>query len=167
MESTAARRVGDGVAGRAVAEGRLVVAEDYGAPPTPWRLRRPGITAAMAAPVHEDGRVTGSLILSSFRPGRVFSRAEQDMLRSFAEHASLALTDARRVDAMLHQALHDSLTGLPNRALFTDRDQQLVARPVAERVVDGLEAVEVEEDHAAGAFRWRRGPASARAGCGR
>src|SRR3954447_4719085 len=43
------------------------------------------------------------------------------MLLSFAEHASLALTDARRVDTMLHQALHDALTGLPNRALFTDR----------------------------------------------
>ncbi len=82
---------------------------------------RHGLQAAMAAPVHEDGRVIGSLLLSSFRPGRVFSRAEQDMLSSFAEHASLALTDARRVDTMLHQALHDALTGLPNRALFTDR----------------------------------------------
>jgi diguanylate cyclase (GGDEF)-like protein len=116
------RRVGEGVAGRAVSEGRLVVAEDYGR----WHgalgsYVTMGVTAAMAAPVHEDGRVIGSLILTSFKPGRVFSRAEQDMLLSFAEHASLALTDARRVDAMLHQALHDALTGLPNRALFTDR----------------------------------------------
>jgi diguanylate cyclase (GGDEF)-like protein len=78
--------------------------------------------------VHEDGRVIGSLILSSFRRGRVFSRAEQDMLVSFAEHASLALTDARRVDTMLHQALHDALTGLPNRALFTDRLQHALTQ---------------------------------------
>jgi diguanylate cyclase (GGDEF)-like protein len=87
-----------------------------------------GVRAAMAAPVHEDGRVIGSLILSSFRRGRVFSRAEQDMLSSFAEHASLALTDARRVDTMLHQALHDALTGLPNRALFTDRIQHALTQ---------------------------------------
>jgi diguanylate cyclase (GGDEF)-like protein len=126
MESTQLRhrRVGDGVAGRAVAEGRLVVAEDYGRSPDAMNgFVALGVTAAMAAPVHEDGRVIGSLILSSFRAGRVFSRAEQDMLLSFAEHASLALTDARRVDTMLHQALHDALTGLPNRALFTDRLQ--------------------------------------------
>ncbi|MDX6725390.1 MAG: hypothetical protein QOK49_195 [Baekduia sp.] len=116
------RRVGEGVAGRAVAEGRLIVAEDYGRSPDAMdALVTYGVQAAMAAPVHEDGHVVGSLILSSFRSGRVFSRAEQDMLLSFAEHASLALTDARRVDTMLYQALHDALTGLPNRALFTDR----------------------------------------------
>src|SRR4051794_1723470 len=123
------RRVGEGVAGRAVAEGRLVVAEDYGQTPDALpAFVSAGMHAAMAAPVHEDGRVIGSLILSSFRAGRVFSRAEQDMLSSFAEHASLALTDARRVDTMLHQALHDALTGLPNRALFTDRIQHALTQ---------------------------------------
>jgi diguanylate cyclase (GGDEF)-like protein len=117
------------VAGRAVAEGRLVLAEDYTR--TSGAIEQfvaEGVRAAMAAPVREDGRIIGSLILSSFREGRVFSRAEQDMLLSFAEHASLALTDARRVDAMLHQALHDALTGLPNRALFTDRLQHALTQ---------------------------------------
>jgi diguanylate cyclase (GGDEF)-like protein len=124
VEQHRRRRVGEGVGGRAVAEGRLVVAEDYGrAPEAMDAFVGDGVKAAMAAPVHEDGEVIGSLVLSSFRPGRVFSRSEQDMLLSFAEHASLALTDARRVDTMLHQALHDALTGLPNRALFTDRIQ--------------------------------------------
>ena len=47
-----------------------------------------------------------------------------------------------------------------------DGDQQLVARAVAERVVDGLEAIEVEEDHAARRSRGD-GPGPARAGCGR
>jgi diguanylate cyclase (GGDEF)-like protein len=123
------RRIGVGVAGRAVAEGRLVVAEDYASAPDAMdAFVADGVRAAMAAPVHEDGRITGSLVLASFRPGRVFSRAEQDMLLSFAEHASLALTDARRVDTMLHQALHDALTGLPNRALFTDRLQHALSQ---------------------------------------
>jgi diguanylate cyclase (GGDEF)-like protein len=123
------QRVGVGVTGRAVAEGHLIVVEDYAAAPDasrPWAAL--GLQAAMAAPVHEDGAVIGALLLSSFRPGRVFSRSEQDMLSSFAEHASLALTDARRVDTMLHQALHDALTGLPNRALFTDRLQHALTQ---------------------------------------
>jgi diguanylate cyclase (GGDEF)-like protein len=123
------RRIGEGVAGRAVSEGRLVVAEDYGrSDDAVSGFVADGVEAAMAAPVHEDGRVIGSLTLSSFRRGRVFSRSEQDMLSSFAEHASLALTDARRVDTMLHQALHDALTGLPNRALFTDRLQHALTQ---------------------------------------
>jgi diguanylate cyclase (GGDEF)-like protein len=129
IEAHRRRRVGEGVAGRAVAEERLVVSEDYGrAGDALGGFVADGVQAAMAAPVHEDGRVIGALILSSFRPGRVFARAEQDMLLSFAEHASLALTDARRVDAMLHQALHDALTGLPNRALFTDRIQHALTQ---------------------------------------
>jgi diguanylate cyclase (GGDEF)-like protein len=115
--------VGSGVAGRAVAEDRLVVIEDYAR----WSGALPNVPqdvhGAMAAPVHADGRTTGALALSSSRPGRVFSQAEQGMLHSLAQHASLALHDARRADAMQHQALHDALTGLANRALFTDRLQ--------------------------------------------
>jgi diguanylate cyclase (GGDEF)-like protein len=152
-------RIGDGVAGRAVAEDRLVVLEDYrtsaGALP---EMAASGVTAAMAAPVHEDGRGVGSLVLASFRAGRIFTRDEQDLLSSFAEHVSLALTDARRVDTMLHQALHDALTGLPNRALFTDRLQHALTaarrRGTACGVVmldlDRFKAVNDSMGHAAG-----------------
>jgi diguanylate cyclase (GGDEF)-like protein len=97
----------DVVAARAMAENRLVVVERSG--------------AAMAAPVHEQGEVIGALIVASDEPQRTYSRSEQGVLLALAEHASLALTDAKTVGAMVHQALHDSLTGLPNRALFLDR----------------------------------------------
>ena len=60
------------------------------------------------------------------------------MLLAFAEHACLALNDARTVDGLrrafddaIHQATHDPLTGLPNRALFLDRLDQALARPSA------------------------------------
>jgi diguanylate cyclase (GGDEF)-like protein len=139
------RRAGEGVAGRAAAEGRRVVVEDYArsADAMPGFVRA-GVQAAMAAPVHEDGRVIGSLILASFRRGRVFSRAEQDMLSSFAEHASLALTDARRVDTMLHQALHDGLTGLANRALFTDRIQHALTQGRRRGTVCGVIFIDLD-----------------------
>lgn len=40
---------------------------------------------------------------------------------------SMMLVD-ERTDELLHQAMHDSLTGLPNRALIVDRMDQLLAR---------------------------------------
>ena len=115
-------RVGDGSTGRAVGEGRLVVIESYQQAPDAHPVAvDEGITASMAAPVHEQGEVVGALAVGSRRPQRAFTRAEQEVLVTLAEHASLALTDAKTVGTMLHQALHDSLTGLPNRALFLDR----------------------------------------------
>jgi diguanylate cyclase (GGDEF)-like protein len=94
----------EGLSGRAISEGRLVVRD-----------------GAMAAPVREEGRVVGSIVVASRHPGRRYGSDDQEVLLAFAEHASLALTDARMVRTALHQAFHDPLTDLPNRALFLDR----------------------------------------------
>ena len=84
-----------------MADGRLVVSEDYQRDEAASGLFRDrGIRAAMAAPVHESGRAVGSLIVASNQPGRRYSSIERDMLLAFADHASLALSDARSIQAM-------------------------------------------------------------------
>jgi diguanylate cyclase (GGDEF)-like protein len=89
------------------------------------------VGASMEAPVWRNGVVCGSLTVASRRPGRDYGEDEREVLVAFAEHASLALTDARNHSDAVHRALHDPLTNLPNRALFLDRlghAQQRAAR---------------------------------------
>ena len=92
---------GNGIAWRAMAEDRLVVSEEYQEDEDVSQLMRErGIWAAMAAPVHESARPVGSLVVASHQAGRRYSSIERDMLLAFADHASLALSDARSIQAM-------------------------------------------------------------------
>src|SRR3954454_21801687 len=159
METIRRVSVGQGVSGLAIAENRLVVQEAYSS----WEgglpaYRERGLRAAMAAPVHDSGAPVGALTVASFRPGRQYTQTERDVLSAFAEHASLALSDARNFEDAMHQAFHDSLTGLPNRALFLDRLELAHARaqrsgsPIAVLFMD-LDAFKNVNDslgHAAG-----------------
>ena len=114
--------IGLGAGGQAAATGELVVIEDYSADDQNLpAFADDGIRAALAIPVHEHGDVVGSLVVATHKAGRTYSQIEREMLLAFAEHASLALTDAKTVADAIHQALHDSLTELPNRQLLIDR----------------------------------------------
>lgn len=93
--------VGEGAGGRAIAENRLIVIDDYyrsqeGIP----ALAAQNLQTAMAAPVRDAGKVVGSLVVATYAVGRRYTTEEQKALLSLAEHASLALTDARTVEAM-------------------------------------------------------------------
>ena len=90
-----------GVRGKALLEGRLVVMEHVQSDP---EVRREtvaeGVEAAMAVPLFESEEIVGALVVATRRKGRTYSLEERERLMTFAQHASLALTDARTVESM-------------------------------------------------------------------
>ena len=93
--------VGEGAGGRAIRENKLIVIADYGSSSDSLAIMaRDGLQAAMAAPVHEKGEIAGSLVVASYEPGRSYSDVEQEALMAFAQHVSLALTDAKAMEAL-------------------------------------------------------------------
>ncbi len=119
-----------GLSGRAIKQGTLVIADavNGGAGELSEAVRNEGIAAAMSAPVYERGEAVGTLSVASRSPGRAYGPRDQQILLSLAEHVSLALNHSRAVDDALHEAFHDSLTGLPNRALLLDRLEHAITR---------------------------------------
>ncbi|GIF13850.1 GGDEF domain-containing protein [Actinoplanes teichomyceticus] len=78
-----------------------------------------------AAPVHIGDRVAGGFVIAG-HGADVRDSERRDVLAAFSEQASLALTGAH-TQAAMHEAHHDPLTRLPNRALFLQRVERVLA----------------------------------------
>jgi diguanylate cyclase (GGDEF)-like protein len=114
----------------------------------------------VVVPISGDGEIAGWLTASVVDdPARLAPSADLEArLRGLAAQASTAMRNAQLVEQIRHQALHDALTGLPNRALILDRAEQLLARaqrdhtPVSALFVDldGFKEINDTLGHAAG-----------------
>ncbi|WP_104522645.1 GGDEF domain-containing protein [Blastococcus atacamensis] len=82
-----------------------------------------GTTELVAVPLIADGAFLGAAT-AGWRRGEAPPGLDGEVLarlRGVGDQATTALQKARLLYTVRHQATHDSLTGLPNRALFLDR----------------------------------------------
>jgi diguanylate cyclase (GGDEF)-like protein len=93
------------------------------------QLERFGAVALLSVPIVARGEFLGSLSVSvTSEPERLRPRRELlDRVSGVAAQAASAMQTARLVDKVTYQATHDALTGLANRAVFTDRIQSALA----------------------------------------
>lgn len=85
------------------------------------------IASAVAATIERAGVLEGVLLVLS-RVRRVFTPEEADFVQSVANLLSAAMEAEQSQQKLQQLALHDSLTGLPNRTLFRDRLDQAIRR---------------------------------------
>jgi diguanylate cyclase (GGDEF)-like protein len=92
-------------------------------------LAQRGQRDCIVAPLVAEERVIGVLSVAN-RLGDVSTFDEQDgrLFETIAAHTSITLQNARLVDRLRHEALHDNLTGLPNRVFFQQRLADVLAR---------------------------------------
>ncbi len=135
--------IGEGIAGRSIAENRFLVADDYPTSPDSHdRWSAIGVTTAMATPVRRNGVAVGTLVAMSWEPRRRFDEEEQHLLQSLAEHGSLAFNDASAIEVIqrsLERAVfdshHDQLTGVANRKQAIGRLEEWAATEAGTTVI--------------------------------
>jgi diguanylate cyclase (GGDEF)-like protein/PAS domain S-box-containing protein len=116
--------------GRALRIGRPMVIEDAAAPDAPEvaaLLRRRGVASGITVQVAGRDGPWGALTAHSRRP-RHFAPDETDFMAAIANTVSGAVERHRTEEEVRHAALHDALTGLPNRTLALDRLEGALAR---------------------------------------
>jgi diguanylate cyclase (GGDEF)-like protein len=136
--------VDQGSCGTAAFRGETVIVEEISSDPL-WSQYRElaavaGLESCWSAPIRgAENAVLGTLAI--YHPHAARPTAQDlDFVHEAAAFASVAIESSHSRAKLEHTALHDQLTGLPNRALFEDRMQQAIAsaKRTGRRVAVGL-----------------------------
>ncbi len=140
-------------------EALVITSDDPTADPSEVAyLRSIGQRSLAMIPLVAKGRALGILELTAERPW-AFDERRLDLATTLAAEAALAMDNARLYEELRDQAFHDPLTGLANRALFTERVAAAIsgardpdAGPVAVLYLDLDDFKQVNDDvgHAGG-----------------
>jgi len=104
-------------------------------------LERRGLRDAVLVPLHGDAGVLGVVVAANHTSEvRSFDDHDVELLQTIAGQTALALARGELVDRLRHDAVHDAVTGLPNRARLHDELDAALAR-VADGSLPGLTVV--------------------------
>jgi len=107
-------------------------------------LRSIGMQSMAMLPLVARGDAIGAVELY-WRTGKSPEEARMGLGRSLAQAAAIALDNARLYEELRHQAFHDGLTGLANRALFSDRVEHALARSIRTGSIIGVLFVDLDD----------------------
>ncbi|ARV57456.1 diguanylate cyclase [Nostocales cyanobacterium HT-58-2] len=107
-------------------------------------LNRCGIQSLLLVPLRLDEKFWGYLGLAECSSERQWSKQEESTLLTMAASISGAKQRQQVEEKIRHQALHDMLTGLPNRLLFHELLSK--ALPNAERIEASLAVIFLDLD---------------------
>lgn len=135
---------GVGLVGRAAAEGRPMWTADFRTDDrfdTSDEMRRrnegAGIVAGLAVPLRVGGKVIGVLSVGHPMP-RTFTPAEIALLQTFADHAAVALANARTQEELAKHAERLRVLHEIDRAIITETAPVAIAEAVLWRLRDLL-----------------------------
>ncbi len=124
-------------------------------------LRAAGVESLIVTPIVRSGPDTTTPIGDIrcwFRRPRTLGAEETDTLAALASQAERVAEHLRLQDRIRHSALHDGLTGLSNRAGFTEQLENALTRSRVQGStgsvlfldLDGFKAINDERGHGAG-----------------
>jgi diguanylate cyclase (GGDEF)-like protein len=98
-------------------------------------LKRTQAEAIASFPIAANAELIGWIVVGvTHDPDRLRRSTHlEERLRGLAGQTANAICNARLLDQVRHQALHDPMTGLPNRTLILDRAEHMLARARRER----------------------------------